>query len=159
LDGTGQIIELGGGFRSSDLTVYFQEIGVTSPNVSAVSVDHAGNSPTTPESDDGEVMLDLEVAGSVAPKAKFVVYFAPNNGDKGFVDAISAAIHDTERKPDVISISWGGPESAPISKVSMHTTNFSSLRPRWVSLYALLPVTTELQIWMPSTGSRIGASM
>lgn len=78
MDGTGQtigIIELGGGFRSSDLTVYFQEIGVTSPNVSAVSVDHAGNSPTTPESDDGEVMLDLEVADSVAPKAKFVVYF------------------------------------------------------------------------------------
>jgi kumamolisin len=44
------------------------------------------------------------------PKANIAVYFAPNNGDKGFVDAISAAVHDAQRKPSVISISWGGPE-------------------------------------------------
>lgn len=113
LDGTGQtiaIIELGGGFRSSDLKVFFREIGVAAPKVSAVSVDHAGNQPSTPDSADGEVMLDIEVAGAVAPKANFAVYFAPNNGDKGFIDAISAAIHDKQRKPSVISISWGGPE-------------------------------------------------
>ena len=29
---------------------------------------------------------------------------------KGFLDAISAAVHDSQRKPSVISISWGGPE-------------------------------------------------
>jgi kumamolisin len=113
LDGTGQtvaIIELGGGYRTSDLSVFFQEIKIPVPNVSSVSVDHAGNSPTTANSDDGEVMLDIEVAGAVVPKANFVVYFAPNNGDKGFIDAISAAVHDEERKPSVISISWGGPE-------------------------------------------------
>jgi len=113
LDGTGQtiaIIELGGGYRSSDLKVFFKEIGIPMPAVTAVSVDHAGNHPTTPDSDDGEVMLDIEVAGAVAPKAKFVVYFAPNDGDQGFSDAISAAIHDTERNPSVISISWGSPE-------------------------------------------------
>jgi kumamolisin len=93
-DGTGQtiaIIELGGGYRSSDLKAFFKEINVSSPKVSSISVDHAGNDPTTPDSADGEVMLDIEVAGAVAPKAKFAVYFAPNNGDKGFVDAISAA--------------------------------------------------------------------
>ena len=114
LDGTGQtvaIIELGGGFKASDLKVFFHEIGVPLPKVSAVSVDHAGNKPTTAGSDDGEVMLDIEVAGAVAPQATFAVYFAPNNGDKGFIDAISAAVHDAERNPDVISISWGGPES------------------------------------------------
>lgn len=114
LDGSGQtiaIIELGGGFRASDLNVFFQEIKVPQPSVVAVSVDHAGNKPTTADSDDGEVMLDIEVAGAVAPGAKFAVYFAPNNGDKGFIDAISAAVHDAERNPDVISISWGGPES------------------------------------------------
>jgi kumamolisin len=115
LDGTGQtiaIIELGGGFQSSDLQVFFQEIGVPLPDVSAISVDHAGNNPTTPDSADGEVMLDIEVAGAVAPQAQFAVYFAPNDGDQGFIDAISAAVHDTERNPDVISISWGGPESS-----------------------------------------------
>jgi kumamolisin len=115
LDGSGQtiaIIELGGGFRTSDLQVFFQEINTPLPNVVAISVDHAGNDPSTPESADGEVMLDIEVAGAVAPKASFAVYFAPNNGDKGFMDAISAAVHDSERKPSVISISWGGPEEA-----------------------------------------------
>jgi kumamolisin len=113
LDGTGQtiaIIELGGGFQTSDLKVFFQEIGVNTPTVTSVSVDHAANDPTTPDSADGEVMLDIEVAGAVAPKAKFAVYFAPNNGDQGFIDAISAAVHDAERQPSVISISWGGPE-------------------------------------------------
>ncbi|HEV2675311.1 MAG TPA: S53 family peptidase [Aliidongia sp.] len=113
LDGTGQtiaIIELGGGYRSSDLKMFFKEITKTTPKVSSISVDHAGNHPTTADSADGEVMLDIEVAGAVAPKAKFAVYFAPNNGDKGFIDAISAAVHDAQRKPGVISISWGGPE-------------------------------------------------
>jgi len=115
LDGAGQtvaIIELGGGYRTSDLKVFFHEVKLPVPNVSSVSVDHAGNGPTTADSDDGEVMLDIEVAGAVVPKATFVVYFAPNNGDKGFIDAISAAVHDAERKPSVISISWGGPEAS-----------------------------------------------
>jgi kumamolisin len=115
LDGTGQtiaIIELGGGFRTTDLKTFFQEIKVALPTVSAVLVDHAKNAPTTADSADGEVMLDIEVAGAVAPKAKFAIYFAPNNGDQGFIDAISAAVHDTQRKPGVISISWGGPEDA-----------------------------------------------
>jgi kumamolisin len=115
LDGSGQtiaIIELGGGFRTSDLRVFFQEIGVATPTVSAISVDHAKNSPSTQDSDDGEVMLDIEVAGAVAPKAKYAIYFAPNNGDQGFIDAISAAVHDAQRKPSVVSISWGGPEDS-----------------------------------------------
>jgi kumamolisin len=56
-------------------------------------------------------MLDIEVAGTVVPKATIAVYFAPNT-NKGFLDAINAAIHDTERKPGVVSISWGSPESA-----------------------------------------------
>lgn len=113
LDGTGQtiaIIELGGGYRTSDLKVFFNEIGVPMPTVASISVDKAKDNPTTPDSADGEVMLDIEVAGSVAPEAKFAVYFAPNQGNKGFIDAISAAVHDTERQPSVISISWGGPE-------------------------------------------------
>ena len=55
-------------------------------------------------------MLDIEVAASVAPKAKIVVYFAPNT-DQGFLDAITQAIHDTVNKPSVISISWGQAES------------------------------------------------
>ena len=55
-------------------------------------------------------MLDIEVAGAVAPKAKIVVYFAPNT-TQGFVQAITDAAHDAVNKPSIISISWGGPES------------------------------------------------
>jgi kumamolisin len=56
-------------------------------------------------------MLDIEVAGSVAPGARIVVYFAPNT-DQGFHDAITTAAQDTVNKPSVISISWGGPEDS-----------------------------------------------
>jgi kumamolisin len=55
-------------------------------------------------------MLDIEVAGAVAPGASIVVYFAPNS-DQGFLDAITTAIHDTVNQPSVISISWGNPEA------------------------------------------------
>jgi len=80
--------------------------------VSAQSVFGAHNDPTGPSKDaNGEVMLDVEVAGAVAPGAKIVVYFAPNTDD-GFIGALNAAIHDSLHKPNIISISWGGPELA-----------------------------------------------
>jgi kumamolisin len=113
LDGSGQciaIIELGGGYRTSDLDTYFKSLNLATPKVTAVLIDGAKNHPTLPTGADGEVMLDIEVAGAVAPKASIAVYFAPNS-DKGFLDAITAAIHDEVNKPSVISISWGAPES------------------------------------------------
>src|ERR1700722_3531425 len=105
------IIELGGGYRTADLTAYFKGLGQTAPKVTAVSVDKGKNSPGNASGADGEVMLDIEVAAAVAPGAKIVVYFAPNT-DQGFIDAIGAAVHDTTNNPSVISISWGGPESS-----------------------------------------------
>lgn len=104
------IIELGGGYRTKDIQAYFQEIGLKAPVVKSVSVDGGHNSPSTADGADGEVMLDIEVAGAIAPGATIVVYFAPNT-DQGFLDAITTAIHDTKNKPSVISISWGAPES------------------------------------------------
>jgi kumamolisin len=103
------IIELGGGYRTTDLAKYFSALKIANPSVTAVSVDGGKNTPTTADGADGEVMLDIEVAGAVAPAAKIVVYFAPNT-DKGFLDAITTAIHDTHNKPSVISISWGSAE-------------------------------------------------
>jgi kumamolisin len=112
--GTGQtiaIIELGGGYRTSDLKTYFKALGVKQPAVKSVSVDGGVNRPGVDQNADGEVMLDIEVAGVVAHGANIVVYFAPNS-DQGFVDAISTAAHDSVNKPSVISISWGGPEDS-----------------------------------------------
>ncbi len=106
------IVELGGGYVPADLAAYFSGLGLATPTVTAVSVDQATNSPTgDPNGPDAEVMLDVEVVGSVAPGANIAVYFAPNT-DAGFLDAITTAIHDATNNPSVVSISWGGPESS-----------------------------------------------
>jgi kumamolisin len=107
------IIELGGGERQADLSKYFSSLGIKStPKVIVVSVDHSKNQPTgDPNGPDGEVMLDIEAVGAIAPRANIAVYFGPNT-DAGFLNAITTAIHDTTNKPSVISISWGGPESS-----------------------------------------------
>ena len=66
-DGTGQtiaILEFGGGFPASDLQTYFSGLGLTVPSVTAASVDGASNAPgSDPSGADGEVLLDIEVAG------------------------------------------------------------------------------------------------
>jgi kumamolisin len=113
--GAGQciaLIELGGGYSASDLTQFFGNLKISVPKVTAVSVDGATNSPTGDAGGpDGEVELDIEVAGAVAPGAQIAVYFAPNT-DQGFIDAITTAVHDAKLKPSIISISWGGPEDS-----------------------------------------------
>jgi len=113
VDGTGQtvgILELGGGYQPADLTNYFSSLGVTEPTVVSVSVDNGTNAPTNANSADGEVLLDIEVVGAVAPGAKIVVYFTVNTS-QGFQDALTTAIHDATNKTSVISISWGSAES------------------------------------------------
>jgi kumamolisin len=113
--GVGQtiaLVELGGGYASADLTSFFGGLGLAVPSVTAVSVDGATNAPTgSPDGPDAEVELDIEVAGSAAPGAALVAYFAPNTDD-GFLDALSSAIHATAPASNVVSVSWGGPESS-----------------------------------------------
>jgi len=127
LDGTGQciaIIELnesprsapiprfsGTGYNTADFDKYFAQLGIPKPNIKDVYVDGGRNIPGINARADGEVALDVEVVGAIAPGAQIVVYFAPNDGDRGFGDAVSAAVHDNINKPSVISISWGGPET------------------------------------------------
>ncbi|MGA9543680.1 MAG: S53 family peptidase [Candidatus Sulfotelmatobacter sp.] len=116
VDGAGEciaLIELGGGYNPTDLSNYWSELNLTeTPTVSAVSVGDGSNKPTgDPNGPDGEVMLDIEVSGAIAPAAKIVVYFAENT-DAGFLNAITTAVHDSTNNPSVVSISWGGPESS-----------------------------------------------
>src|ERR1022692_978707 len=116
VDGAGEciaLIELGGGYNPTDLSNYWSQLKLPeTPTVSAVSVGDGSNNPTgDPNGPDGEVMLDIEVSGSIAPAAKIVVYFAENT-DAGFLNAITTAVHDSTNNPSVVSISWGGPESS-----------------------------------------------
>ncbi len=124
LDGAGQCIGLielntlnqsnqrGTGYSTSDLEAYFAKLRLPMPKITPVGVSGGANLPGIEPNSDVEVMLDIEVAGAIAPGASIAVYFAPNTG-KGFVDVLSAAVHDSVRKPSVISISWGGPEDIP----------------------------------------------
>ena len=112
VDGRGEtiaIIELGGGFTAAELASYFRQANVPAPTVEAVSVGDGRNNPGVDTNDDGEVMLDIEVSGAVAPGARIAVYFGSNT-DRDFHDALATAVHDAGRSPSVVSISWGGPE-------------------------------------------------
>ena len=122
LDGSGQTIALielndvdsqgnpiGAGYSTSDLEAYFQGLGLTPPSVTAVGVDGGANVPGKDSNADAEVTLDIEVAGALAPGAAIAVYFGTNTDD-GFIQAVTAAIHDDVRKPSIVSISWGQTE-------------------------------------------------
>jgi len=111
-DGSGTcigIIELGGGYQQSDLDMFFQGMGLTTPTVVDVGVDGATNDYGPDPRADAEVALDIQIAGAVAPGAKIAVYFAPNT-EQGFIDAVNAAVFDTDNRPSVLSISWGADE-------------------------------------------------
>ena len=112
--GAGQtvaVIELGGGFTTSDLDAYFGGLGIAVPSITAASVDGASNNPGDTSGASVEVNLDIDVIGAAAPGAAQIVYFAPNNGDQGFVDAISDAA-EASPAPIAISISWGQSEDS-----------------------------------------------
>jgi kumamolisin len=111
-DGSGQavaLIELGGNYGRQDLQTYFAASGLTrAPTVRSISVTQNVPIPYGQDPDsDGEVMLDIEVAGAMAPGATIVVYFAENT-DQGFYQATSRAVHDPATT--AVSISWGSPE-------------------------------------------------
>ncbi len=126
LDGSGQciaILEFGGGYRVKDMKKYFESLKIALPDIIAISVSGKHNSPTgNPDGPDAEVVLDIQVAASIAPKAKIAVYFAPNTDD-GFQNVLKAAVHDTIRRPSVVSLSWGAPEKIGWTKQSMNAFN------------------------------------
>ena len=119
VDGTGQtigLVELGGGFRQEDLDAYFAKAGVPSPTISVGTVVGGATNQPAPDADgqpDVEVLLDMEVAGSVAPGAKMVVYFVNDGSDQQCLRGVASAIHDESAKISVLSLSWGGPEFEP----------------------------------------------
>ena len=113
-DGAGQtigLIELGGGFRERDLETFFKSLKLIKPQVSAVPVQGARNSPSTPDSADSQVVSNIEIVGAAAPGARIVVYFAPNTAE-GYRAAVQAAISDEKNRPSVLLTTWGAPESS-----------------------------------------------
>lgn len=142
------VIALAGGYRSADLEAFFASLGRPLPVVVDVGVDHGApgsragaNRPASAEAMEQlhevlaggsgdpspeaiftfETTMDVELVAGFAPAATVVVYFAPSNDEEGFYHALAAAVHDQQRQPSVISLSWGwmesqweDPHSAPI---------------------------------------------
>ena len=130
------LIELGGGYRMQDMNAYFQSLHLATPKITPVSVDGATNSPAgIPEGADGEVEMDIEVSGAVAPDAEIVVYFAPNT-KQGFLDAIQKVVTDSNHVA-VLAITWGGPESSWSNQVVAAMNNlFKTAASRQITVIA-----------------------
>jgi len=108
------LLEFGGGVEATDVTSYFKKIGQTAPSIKIVALDGVSTDPAADPESTGEVMLDIDVAGSLGAGAKLAVYFSTFD-EKGLVDALSAVINDSTNDPSVISISWGWVENAPFN--------------------------------------------
>jgi kumamolisin len=131
------IISLDGGFSQTDLNKSMANLGLTTGNVTFVSVDGTTNSYTgNVNSGDGENALDLVCVAGMVPAANIVlykgqnagIYFSSNisvanalNSNSSFGNAIQAAVNDN---CDVISISWGIFESQTVSNVTSYCGDY-----------------------------------
>jgi kumamolisin len=91
------------GYDTTNLTAYDKAYGLPQVAPTTVGVDGA-HYDGKPGAGQLEVELDLEIGHGIAPKAKQLVYEAPNN-DKGQIDMAAKIASDA--KADVVSISWG----------------------------------------------------
>lgn len=115
--GAGQtigLLEFGGEILESDLKLFASLAKL--PKVAAVeqvNVDPLSQQDSSDPDATGEVMLDVEVAAAICPDANVVGYFSTFT-EQGWVDCLDAAIHDSQRNPTVLSVSWGLAEGQDI---------------------------------------------
>jgi kumamolisin len=129
LDGTGQTIllpEIDDLPNLSDLNRFASEYGL--PSFDSLLTVKRDPSWGTPEKPQGETVLDLEIAHSVAPNAKLVVYMsAPDfsHGDRAFDQMV------TDHMGSIISESLGScePDTPP-----GHRNTYASIQDRAVAL-------------------------
>src|SRR5450432_1435765 len=117
-DGEGQsigILEFGGGYFEDDLRSFCKMANVPEPRVVPVSVDHTA----TTQMDDYtiEVMMDIEVVAGICPNATIPVYFG-HFTERGWINILDKAIHDTTNNPTVLSISYGLAEGEDVWTVA-----------------------------------------
>lgn len=126
------ILLLGGGFYDDDLDHFF---GDRKPHLEVVGIAGAASDPAPRDAmlqyfsqlESGkaptagadlqsqiwwtlEATVDIELAGSFAPAADLVVYFAPNS-ELGKVAALAEIITGDSHDPQILSCSWGAREA------------------------------------------------
>lgn len=105
------IVEVGGGYISSDVNSSFSRIGITPPTIVDISVNGGANYGVSGSASD-ETMLDIYCCGGVAHNATLYMYFGVdavdlNTGLTAIYDTVNAAVTDTVNNPSVISVSYG----------------------------------------------------
>jgi kumamolisin len=104
------IIELGGGWIQSDIDTFFTNAGLPAPHITDISVDDTANSQCNPRNQaDGEVALDIQVAGAAYAAASGQAATIRVYWSRDITQAIIAATNDG---CDVCSISWGADEAS-----------------------------------------------
>jgi len=119
LDGDGTcvgVLEIYGGYKQSDMEIYFDKLGIPMPDI----VDVGPNKWGVGEAYWGnfEVTMDVQIVASVLPKAKTAVYFSGATNDIDttawtYFKLISMGLFDQVNQPTVLTMSWGLPENLP----------------------------------------------
>jgi kumamolisin len=111
-DGAGQtiaVVQFRGEFKPDDFDRCMKAQHVAPARPIVKRVDGAAVAHTAETTKDLEAALDAQILGALAPGARIVIYEAPDD-ERGFLDAVRAALFDEEFKPSVLSISYGWPE-------------------------------------------------
>ena len=111
--GAGQcigIVEPSGGYDRNDVAAACRAMNLPVPRLTDINVGKGRNAFGTDATADKEVSLDVQVAAGTAPAARVVVYFTEAN-EQGFVDGVTAAVHDKINRPSVVIVTWGEPEA------------------------------------------------
>ncbi len=95
------VLDLGGGWRPSDLKLAGQCFGYSPPTITQTQGDGVA---TAIANADGETSLDLQTIAAVAPAAQIRLVQTTLGG---LLDAFSRAVGDPRGVPDVISLSYG----------------------------------------------------
>lgn len=122
-DGQGEtigIISMNGRYDPSDVQRYFQAQGITPPTIHVEKIGPCRDSATR-SVHDLELTMDLQVAGSVAPGARLVVFRVAADMPQPYLTALKFAIHSKYR-PSIISISYGCAEGL-FRKLDLQNSN------------------------------------
>ena len=94
------LLELGNGFRQSDVNTFVNCFGIRKPNINVVALPHR-------QPPSGEATLDVELAAAAAPNLRSIdVYEAP--GTIGaLINVAAEAVRLRDRQPNVESLSFG----------------------------------------------------
>ncbi|CAK9252008.1 unnamed protein product [Sphagnum jensenii] len=132
--GTGQtlaVFELDG-YKSSDITAYETQFGLSATPLQNVLVDGTTGSAGLGAD---EVTLDIELMIAVAPNAsKILVYEGPNS-EQGVIDTYSKIASDNLAQS--ISTSWGSPEqSLATADLEAENTVFKQMAAQGQTIYS-----------------------